>query len=422
MDEWDERYDARVERLDRQNIIGVGVATDADGDLRAEHIEAVFLEFLGRAASPEDVAIWMEVGSLRAFLDGVLASDEYTSRLARRSAENGDGGGPFLNHWTPDLETFSRQAGTLSLDSVAMVGGRGHLFLYGGSNDNLAMYRGEVEMPHEWCGRWRRLVDNRLAHAQARHRSMCCLVVPDKLAVYSDLFPQDLSVGGPRPVMRLIDESMPLLYPCDVLRDARSSGDTYMRTDSHLTDRGNRLLAETTIRALGVSPALLECVSHQEEPQIISGDLGQHFTPPIVEVGLRLATSSLSKITNDNWHEISSLGGHIGTLRVFHHDDAPDDRTVVVFGDSYGFGDEAYRGLSWFLAQVFREVHFAWVPFGWDPAYLDRVGAELVVCQTAERFIARVPQPSVDVRSLAREAASRGIALGLENVFRERDE
>jgi hypothetical protein len=102
---------------------------------------------------------------------------------------------------------------------------------------------------------------------------------------------------------------------------------------------------------------------------------------------------------------------------VFGREDAPDARTVVVFGDSYAFGDDAYPGLSWFLAQAFREVHFVWVPFGWDPDYLDRVGAELVVCQTAERFIARVPRLRVDVESLAREVTERGAALGLERIF-----
>ncbi len=114
---------------------------------------------------------------------------------------------------------------------------------------------------------------------------------------------------------------------------------------------------------------------------------------------------------------MSAAGGHIGTTRVFRQPDAPDPRTLVVFGDSYAFGDDAYRGLSWFLAQVFAEVHFVWVPFGWDPDYLDSVGAELVVCQTAERFITRVPRRRVDARQFARDAAGHGDVLGLERIF-----
>lgn len=389
------------------------------GDLRPEHIEAVFLEFLGRRASPGDVAIWMGVGSLRAFIDGVLTSEEYASRVAERAAvQDVPDYGPYLNCWVPGLEQFARPVGTLSPDGVAIVGRDGHLFLYGGSNDNLAMYRGEIPMAGDWTVQWRDLVDERSQFASERGLGLACLVVPDKLAVYEDHFPQDLSSGPPRPVMRLIhDAGLPLLYPIDVLRDAREGGDTYLRTDSHLTARGNRLLAEAAIEGLGASSRLLDGVGIEARVRLASGDLGQHFRPPIVEAGSHLVEGSRAAIVTDNWGEVSAVGGHIGTLRVFRYDDAQDGRTVVVFGDSYGFGDAAYQGLSWFLAQAFREVHFVWTPFGWDPGYVERAGAELVVCQTAERFIARVPRRQIDVQSLARETIGRRSGIGLEQIF-----
>jgi alginate O-acetyltransferase complex protein AlgJ len=387
------------------------------GDLLAEHVEAVFLEFLGREASEQDVAVWMGVGSLRALIDGVLASEEYTSRVAKRAVAAG-AEGLFVNCWTPELDRFNRPLGTISADGVAVVGRDGHLFLYGGSNDNLAMYRGEIAMAPDWLEQWSVLVAERVEHARETGRSICCLVVPDKLAVYGDLFPQPLDTGGPRPVVRLLEEArLPLRYPSELLHGARKQADTYMLTDSHLTGLGNRLLAETTIEGLDASPSLLRGVVRGGEEQLSSGDLGRHYAPPIVEVGERPAAPSAASIVFDNWPQVAAAGGHIGTLRIFRREDAPDPRTVVVFGDSYGFGDEAYRGLSWYLAQAFREVHFVWVPFGWDPAYLDRVGAELAVCQTAERFIARLPRRSVDVRALVEESAGKGGALGLEKVF-----
>jgi hypothetical protein len=272
-------------------------------------------------------------------------------------------------------------------------------------------------MAPDWMAGWGKLVADRTEFAAATGRSLCCLVVPDKLAVYSDLFPQDLEMDELRPVERLLQEgSLPLLYPRDALSEARAQHETYMTTDSHLTVFGNRLLARATIAALGAPAALLDGVAEATQRQLASGDLGQHFAPPVVEVGEQLLERSAASIVFDNWPEVSAGGGHIGTLRVFRNDDAPDERTAVVFGDSYAFGDDAYQGLSWFLAQVFREVHFVWVPFGWDPDYLDRVGAQLVVCQTAERFIARLPRASVDVQELI-EGVSRGGALGLERVF-----
>ncbi len=71
-------------------------------------------------------------------------------------------------------------------------------------------------------------------------------------------FPENLTPGRPRPVLRLLDEGqLPIVYPLEALRDARKDGDTYLLTDSHLTPRGNRLLAAATMRELGASPTLL---------------------------------------------------------------------------------------------------------------------------------------------------------------------
>jgi len=202
--------------------------------------------------------------------------------------------------------------------------------------------------------------------------------------VYADYFPQDLTPRGPRPVLRLLNEgALPLVYPVEALRDARDGGDTYMLVNSHLTLRGNRILAEITAKELGVSPALLPDVEDTAAPFLSPGDLGPHFDPPLLQLLRPMVSASRASVVSDNREEIASGGGHVGTIRVFRCEDAPDERTVVVFGDSYGFGENGYLGLSWWLAQIFREVHFVWVPFGWDPKYLDSVNAELVVCQTA---------------------------------------
>lgn len=390
-------------------------------DLRPEDVKAVFLEFLGRVASSGDVATWMQVGSLRAFLDGVLDSEEYARRVAMRAAsETAQPHGPFLNCWIADWERFARPPGDLSPDGVVIVGKSGHLFIHGGSNHNLAAQRGEVEMATGWMQEWQGIVTGRFDHARRAGRRLACLVVPEKLAVYADCFPENLTPVHPRPVLRLLDEGqLPIVYPLEALREARKDGDTYLLTDSHLTTSGNRLLAAPTMLELGVSPALLDQVEDAPRPHLGSGDLGLHFDPPVAEVMRPLAAASRATIASDNWTEISSVGGHIGTIRTFHRDDAPDPRTVVIFGDSYAFGDDAYQGLSWFLAQIFREVHFIWAPFGWDPDYLDDVDAELVVCQTAERFVGRVPRPWVDARSLSQETIGRRRALTDEYIFED---
>jgi hypothetical protein len=99
---------------------------------------------------------------------------------------------------------------------------------------------------------------------------------------------------------------------------------------------------------------------------------------------------------------------------VFRNEAAPDSRVAVVFGDSFGFSAPNYQGVSWFMAQVFREVHFVWVPFGWDPDYVRKVGAEAVLIQGAERFVSRVPQRRCVVAGLAEETLRRKQPSGPE--------
>lgn len=397
--------------------------TDATaGDLRREDIEAVFREFLGRAATPGDVAHWMQSGSLRAFVDGVLSSIEYTERVTkRRLGEEAQTRGSFLNCWVEGWERFARPPGDVSPDGVVIVGQLGHLFIYGGSNDNIAVFRGEMQMPDDWLEEWQTLIARRLENACASKRHLVHVVVPEKLAVYDNCYPGDLAPSGPRPLLRLLNESaLPLVYPLSELREARSSAEVYLLTDSHLTPRGNRVLAEATVREFGVSPALLPDIEDNEMAlHLGAGDLGRHFDPWLLEVMRPMLGISQAAIASDNRAEIAGVGGHIGTIRVFRREDAPDERTVVVFGDSYGFGDDAYQGLAWWLAQVFREVHFVWVPFGWDPKYLERVDAQLVVCQTAERFIARIPRFKINVRSLAKETIARRQAVSDERIFND---
>lgn len=394
-------------------------AHELDGrqsDLSSEHIKAVFREFLGRAPASAEIDAWLPVRSLQAFLEGVLDSDEYAQRRSTRESEE-EPDRRFLNCWIAGhWERFARPPGDVSPDGLAIVGTSGHLFIYGGTNDNLTAQRGEVQLPHGWIDEWRMLIAERTAAARSAGRHLVCIVVPEKIAVYADRFPLDLATDNPRPVLRLLDEGgLPLVYPIDALQRARSDGDTYLFTDSHLTLLGNLQLAVAAMTALGVSTTA-DADSDSRE-LVYAGDIGRHFNPPIVEIRRVAATPSSARIVFDNSADLVSVGAHVGTMRVFRNDHAADDRTVVVFGDSYSYADDWYRGLSWFLAQAFREVHFVWVPFGWDPDYLDSVNADLVVCQTAERFVVRVPRARVDVRAMLEETVNQGVALTVESAF-----
>lgn len=388
------------------------------GGLTREQVVSVYRQVLGRTPSAQEIEDRLAAAPT---LDGVLRvaldSDEYAARLRERGRSS-PRTPAVVNVFHPDLAAWGLPPGTRSDDGVAIVGHDGWLFLCGGTNANLGQYVGAVEMEPAWLDEWREVVRRRAAELRALGVASALLVVPDKLAVYEERYPEDLTRSGPRPIERLLAvPDLPIVYPLAELRAAAAAGEeVYLRTDTHLTFRGNELLSSSVLAALEVeNPPDLAALPLRSYP--IAGDLGVKFDPQIVSVVSEPGSLHRARILEDNREEIAAVDGHIGTRRVFRNEHAPDPRVAVVFGDSFGFAAAHYQGLSWFLAQVFREMHFVWVPFGWDPDYVRRVGAEAVLVQGAERFVARVPHTTVEVSRLAEETLRRKRPLGIECAF-----
>ena len=385
--------------------------------LTREQVLSVYRQVLGRTPAEHEIAHQLaEAPSLDALLRVALDSDEYATRqqeVGRRAVRERS----VVNIWHPELAAWTHPPGRRSADGIAVVGRDGWLFLCGGTNANLGQYVGEVQMEPGWLEGWREVLLRRDAELRALGVTGATIIVPDKLAVYEQHYPEPLTKAGPRPVERLLaDGDLPLLYPLAELRRAAEREAVYLRTDTHLTFHGNELLFGSLRETLGIAaaPALAGLAAR---PYVAPGDLGVKFDPPLLEVMSAPSTLHRARIADDNRDAVAETGGHIGTRRVYVNESAPDRRTAVLFGDSFGFGAEHYQGLAWFLAQVFRETHFLWIPFGWDPGYVRTTGAEVVVIQGAERFVARVPEQTVDVaeleaRTLGRQPAGDPASTG----------
>lgn len=383
--------------------------------LSATIVQKVYRTFLNREASASDIAFHLSHSrDAKHFLAVVLDSAEY----ARCSTES-----PavaelkVVNIWHPDLSTWTHPPGMRSTDGAAIVGHEGWIFLCGGSNQFVPQFTGELTMDSHWLESWRSLVDQRRTQIARSKRKAVFLVVPEKVSVLTEHYPEKLPERQLRPVRRLLEEAgLPIVYPLEELRSAAQHHQVCFRTDSHFTVTGNQIIYNALVRELGMED-LRSAVLPPPLPHLGSGDLGRKFLPAIQEIMYSPKTLGSACITQDNWREMLQTGGHIGTRRVFQNDLARDQRTVVVFGDSYAFGDVCNQGLSWFLSQAFREVHFVWIPCGWDPEYVDRVGADVIVMEMAERFVARVPVQQVDVSQLVKEAMSRGKFVEVDAIF-----
>jgi hypothetical protein len=386
--------------------------------LSRDEVVSVYRQVLGREPREDEIEHQLATaGTLEGLLRIALDSEEHAERQAAirsRTARTR----ALVNVFHPDLARWGFPPGSRSEDEVAIVGKDGWLFLCGGTNANLGQYTGAVKMEPGWLEKWREVARRRAVAVERLGVAATFLVVPDKLAVYEDRYPEKLPRVGPRPVERLLAESeLEIVYPLAALRAAATAGtEVYLRTDTHLTFRGNELLFASILEPLGVK----ERPDFGDLPLIsypVAGDLGVKFNPQIVSIVSEPRSLHHARILEDNREEIVAVDGHIGTRRVFRNDRAPDPRVAVVFGDSFGFAAASYQGLAWFLAQVFREVHFVWVPFGWDSEYVRRVGAEAVLVQGAERFVARVPHLEMDASRLAEETLRRKQPVGIERVF-----
>lgn len=363
----------------------------------SEQVEVVYERLLGRRPGPVDLEL-QQGATLDALLGAVVDSPEYLARMS----ELVPAGSEHVNIWTPELAPFFPAAGTLSPDRAVEVGRDGFLLLNDGTNAPLRQFQGTFELPSDWAERWTEALELRTRVAEELGVELHWLVVPDKTAVHADLLVDPPSPGD-RPVHRLLRElEIPLLYPVEALR--RQPVSPFLRTDGHLSAAGTRLVAAELAAAVGApAPPLPDALPAVE--QAAEGDLGTAYWPRLIEI-TTFYGGWPARVVADNSAAIFDMGAHHGTRVVAENPEAPDPRTCVIFGDSFTFTGQLrdgrqMQGLFWWLAFVFRTVHFVWLPFGWDSAYVRATRPDVVVCEGAERFAVRPPQADTDTASLA---------------------
>jgi len=384
-----------------------------------DEVRALYRGLLGRPARTDELELraGTPVG-VSVLARELLGSGEHAENAALiERQEQAAAPAARVNTWTPDLAEWHVPVGEQSADGVSVCGRDGFFFIRGGTNASLDHHLGRGDLPTDWSAAWRALVAERRDSAFQAGVRLSQLVVPDKLAVYEDRLPTRLDPVGPRPVRRLLDDGIPLHYPLDALQAGRAGGETYLRTDSHLSMRGNAILHDAVCRDLGFASPPDPLRDVRFELRLASGDLGSRYRPRVVEA-MHRARRSPARLVAGNRAETRAANGHVGTYCTWENPDAPMRERVVVFGDSFAYGDAEYQGLAWLMAQCFAGVHFVWIPFGWDSAVVEEFDADLVVCEMAERFLVRVPKAEVSLAGItgpAEDAEER--TINPESVF-----
>ena len=284
----------------------------------------------------------------------------------------------------------------------------GWLFLIGGSNDALGYYTSPDVFTDVTVRQWTSLLLARRERCRELGITYAHLIVPDKLGVYGDKFDGRLPYRSRSPATVLpqaaanagLGNELVDILP-ELVRN-RKEARLFWQTDTHWTFEGCLIAYRVLCDRLGLAPV----------PDIVRGDsvsfgllldLGQKLDPPVVEQfhtgrvaqrARRVAANPL--VCWKERHGLENDGGlHVGSNVVFcnHHPGAVD-KCAVLFGDS--FSEYRPHLLTGMLAETFRELHFVWsASIDWD--YVRRVGPDVLITETAERFAGQVPTDDFDL-------------------------
>lgn len=300
-----------------------------------------------------------------------------------------------------DVSFVPLPIGSLSADGSAVVGAGGHLFLLRGANDLVASYR-RASTPEaqaaldSHASKWVELLTSRAERAESLGVEFSQVVVPEK----STHVPSGISeLSGVTPLLDLIEHRLNHLpWYISALEALRSHSAPpallWRKLDTHLSACGALALSEKIVERS--NPDFVWPEQRFTRERALEGDLTQRFFGSILaEVVYEPDMEFLASLASDpvltESVEPTGSGRFLGARRVWRNEAAPIAKCVVVFGNSF-FGSNpitASRCNFWF-SRVFKELHFVWSPEV-DFGYAVSRGADLIVGQTNERFLTRVP-------------------------------
>jgi hypothetical protein len=307
----------------------------------------------------------------------------------------------------PDvLSSLSMPVGTRSADGAAMVGRNGHLILLTGSNGGVMELGADPAQRKRLVAAWIALFAARRARAAALGIRYVQLIVPEKTSLQPRILP-DPARGGPTPFLAALSEALAAdaSQPVDVLLGldillpaARAAGlpraAMQRRLDTHPSAAGMHALARAILLHLGEEPPDLG--DRSRRGLLAGGDLAEKFLPlPLLEEIAVAAAPAFLRFGAEPSLVAEAMPadeGHIGRFEHWQAAAAPSPRRMMAFGNSIcGTGRAGQGLLSGWLARWFAEYRFHWQPeVDWQAVEAAR--PDILLCQTVERFMGRVPE------------------------------
>ncbi|MEE7450270.1 hypothetical protein MRF4_22090 [Methylobacterium radiotolerans] len=306
------------------------------------------------------------------------------------------------------------------------VGHDGWLYWVGRAREVEAFY-GDTPTSRRILKRWTRLIGQRARRLDRLGIRHVHTVVPDKLAIYPDLLGRPFPGLDDPPGIRLArlvagDSGAAMVDLQTPLLAARTEEPVYLRTDTHWTYRGY-LTAYRALCAALDAPVAAHVFAGTSVSERFTFDLGEKLVPPVDEDYVaydftrRAARTDANALVavRESGRAVRPRGLFVGSRVVLENEDAPDPRSVVLFGDSYIYSPGAR--LTAMLAETFGEVHAIWSA-NIDWAYVEAVRPDVVIFEIAERFLRQVPSDRIRIDRFAAARARRAVRPTIREQIR----
>lgn len=299
-----------------------------------------------------------------------------------------------------DLSTVLFPVGLTSHDGSATVGKGGFTFLTGGSNAVRERYRQPATRVErralERSGEaWASLFRQRKETIEQLGARYIQMVVPEKTTTLHHLIDLESPIT---PLLRHLEDEIGseswYLSGRRIFESLDDPERAWLHYDAHPAPPGTQAIMKALAARLGLpdSPVI---AAEPADVTFFEGDLSRR----LFHINLwdpHIAPAHDDPLDGGPLPDLiesrtPGSGKHVGSRRIWRRESASYDMTVMVFGDST-FGTGAHSAqLSWWASRAFRETHFTWSNT-LDQGYVAAVQPDLVICQTIERFLGRLPE------------------------------
>ena len=297
-----------------------------------------------------------------------------------------------LSAYRSIVEIDPERVGEISKDRSAVVGRNNWCFIYEGSNGYRRSYisRDFLSLGDAWA----RVIEARQSYCNRQGIQFLQVIIPNKATLLPECYPEILPTDMSFPLQGLLASNVDanLLVPIAEFRSESVREAIFRRNDSHLTVAGNVYLMELILEKLELSDFHSDVIDTHRVSHV--GDLGGKFETvlselchaPIWNKGL-LNQESVEKVK-----DVQAVGFN-GIEQLFLNPIAPINSKVAVIGNSF-FERVPSWGASPFCSALFQEYLFRWSP----TLEFSAIGCntEILICQTCERFLNRVPEDVFD--------------------------